>query len=159
MLARHVHLRLLRTPLAPAAAGIFATLAIVAAFRLPAVGPAWFTDPGGTYLIASMFAVFAWGAPTIAAPNPSNTWRDLASTALLFALLTAITVPPLAWAVRLGESPPGQALRQSLLLLLLCPALGTLMLHALPRPWRRAYDATALGILTQLAALWAILAA
>ena len=153
MFRRHLTLRLSRTPLAPAAVGIFAALAILTAFRLPAAGPAWFLS--AEYALAALFAVLICTAPAVLAADPRSAPRDIAITAGLFAGMAVLPAPMRLWAVRLGEASMPAATEACLLGLAAAGFLGAVLTHA-PR-WK-TYDARIAWAFVQIGAYWAILA-
>ncbi len=154
MFRRHLALRLSRTPLTGAAIGIFVTLAAVSAFHVPAQGPAWFLSRG--YLWTALFAALAWSGPAILAARPVNDVRDVAVTALLFAVLATTTVPPMFWAERLGEIGNTSALYRLATLIPFAGICGAVMVHV--PPWRRTYGDGVLWVMVQIGAYWAMVA-
>ena len=142
--------------MAAAAAGIFATLAVVSAFHVPTVGPAWFLTPA--YGWTALFAILAWSGPAMLRGDPGQHARDLATTALLVTVLASVTLPPRFWAEALGEFGQGSAVSQSLLTLAAAALGGTVMVHAPRVRPGQTYGEGVMWVMVQIGACWAIVA-
>lgn len=140
-----------------AAAGIVATVGVVAAFYVPTRGPAWFLTY--EYGVVALFATLVWGAPCLLAAHPGDTVRDAAATVLLFVALAAITAPPRFWAVRLGQAELAQAVSGTAMFAGVTVLCGTTMIHGVPGRYRRTFDAAVMWVIVQVGAYWAILSA